>query len=177
MFVKKSKAELYQVRSKDTGDCAWGDIVLICGKNSVSVMITSDYGSFNYYWSNCAQAPKEFLCEIDFNSAMKKLTGGKLKISNPDNYLDEIKESVNAALDGDRITKAEAIVALEEFGDIFDSFTDGDLFFHSLYQHSLFEKIFGDTDGLPSSKVVDPCAVDFWRYIWVPFTEQLKSEL
>jgi hypothetical protein len=177
MKVTKSQAELYQVRSCK-GNCAWGDITLICGAQSVSVMATSDYGTFDYSWSNCGGEPKEFLCGLDFQYTMKKLTNGKLYIPNPDGYRNEIKESIiTARKDGHGISKEDARTAWDEMLAFLDEYRKGDLLFNALYNHEFFEPVFGDTEYLPSSAQVDHSAVDFWNDVWTPFINSLREEL
>ena len=104
--VTKSQAEFYEVRS-GKNSLAWGDIVIKCGKQSVSVMATSDYGTFDHYWSHCGGDPKEFLCGLDFQYAMKKLTNHELYIPNPAGYENEIKESIICSRKEDGLTKEQ----------------------------------------------------------------------
>ncbi len=176
MKVTKSQAELYQVRS-GKGSCAWGDITLICGDQSVSVMATSDYGSFDHYWSHCGGEPKDFLCGLDFQYTMKKLTNGKLYIPDPSGYRKEIKENIIEARKENYLTKEQAKTAWDEMLAIQDEYEKGDIFFKELYEHEFFEQVFGACEGLPSSTEPDHCAVDFWNDVWTPFIESLRKEL
>ncbi len=173
--VSKSQSELYQVRS-GKGSLAWGDITLICGKESVSVMATSDYGTFDHHWSHCGGEPKSFLCNLDFQYAMKKLTNGKLYTPDPEGYEKEIKDSIIDSRKGDGLTRAQARTAWDEMLSIQDEYQKGDLFFHALYEHELFDKVFGDCEGMPSATQPDPCAVDFWNDVWTPFINELEKE-
>jgi hypothetical protein len=173
--VTKSQAELYQVRSSK-GSLAWGDITLICGKESVSFTATSDYGTFDYRWTHCGGEPKAFLCKLDFQYAMKKLTGGKLYIPNPNGYRKEIKEKIIEARKENYLTKEQAKTAWDEMLAIQDEYKKGEIFFNELYEHEFFEQVFGDCEGLPSSTEPDHCAVDFWNEIWTPFIQELKKE-
>ncbi|MBU2968769.1 hypothetical protein KO527_05325 [Pseudoalteromonas sp. C2R02] len=176
MSVTKSQAELYQVRS-GKGSCAWGDITLVCGKQSVSVMATSDYGSFDYYWSHCGGEPKDFLCGLDFQYTMKKLTNGKLYVANPDGYIKEIKENIINSRRCETLSRKEARTAWREMLEHQEEYPEGDLFYKGLVDHDLFEKVFGDYECLPSSTTECCHAVDFWKDIWTPFIESLRAEL
>ena len=172
--VIKSQAELYQVRA---GGCTWGDIVLVCGKESVSVMATSDYGSFDYFWSHCGGEPKAFLCGLDFQYTMKKLTNGKLYVPDPDGYEVEIKENIIEARKDESLTKEQARTAWDDMLSHKEAYPEGDLFYQGLVEHNLFEQVFGDYENLPSSEVECCRAVDFWKDIWAPFIAELKEEI
>jgi hypothetical protein len=171
--VTKSNAELYRVRHNTCE--GWGDIILICGKESVSVMITSDYGSFSHYWSHCGEEPKSFLCSTDFDYTMKKLSNYNHYVKNPDGYPDEIKQSIIDARKYQNLTKEEAREAWDDM--LNTEHSEGDLFYKELIDHSLFEKVFGDYDGLPSSEKESPRCRDLWEQVWKPFISQLKQEL
>jgi hypothetical protein len=176
MRVTKSQAELYRIRS-GKGSLAWGDITLICGAQSVSVMATSDYGTFDYRWSHCGGEPKAFLCGLDFQYAMKKLTNGNLYVPDPDGYENEIKESIVDSRKNGGLTRVQARTAWDEMLSIHDEYNGGDLFFHALYDHELFERVFGDYEGMPSAEIADCRAVDFWGDVWMPFISSLREEL
>lgn len=172
--VTKSQAELYQVRA---GGFTWGDITLICGKESVSVMATSDYGSFNHFWSHCGGEPKAFLCTLDFQYTMKKLTDGKLYVPDPDGYRNEIKENIIESRKEAVLTKDEAREAWDDMLSHQEEYPQGDLFYKGLYEHDLFKKVFGDCEGLPSATTECCRSVDFWKDIWTPFISELKQEI
>lgn len=177
MKVTKSQAELYQVRSGQ-GSLAWGNITLICGAESVSVMATSDYGTFDHHWSHCGGEPKSFLCGLDFQYTMKKLTGGKLYIPDPDGYKNEIKKSIiESRREGRGISREEARTAWDEMLAFLDEYREGELLFNALYHHEFFEAVFGDPEYLPNSEKPDHCAVDFWNDVWTPFINSLREEL
>lgn len=177
--VKKSKVDLYQIRAESgSGSCAWADIVLVLGEKSVSVMITSDYGSFDYLWNGCGMPPKEFLCGLNFDYAMKKLTNYKLNVPDTEKYPDEIKERIAEALENECVTKEEASEIQSELLEICDEFQySRELLNYSLYNHSSFEKIFGDSEALPSATTINQKAIDFWNDIWVHFIVELKKEI
>ena len=175
MRVTKSQAEFYEVRS-GKGSLAWGNITLKCGEQSVEVVATSDYGTYSYFWSHCGGDPKEFLCTINFQYAMEKLTNHKLYIPNPDGYENEIKESIIESRKGGNLTKKQSRTAWDEMLSILEEFSAGDLLFFALYDHELFEHVFGDPEYLPSSTIPDPRAVDFFNDIWKPFIDCLREE-
>jgi hypothetical protein len=176
MRVIKSQAQLYQLRS-DSGDTAWADITLVCGKKSVSVTATSDYGTFDYYWNNCGGEPKAFLCNINFPNAMKHLTGNKLYLADPDGYPGEIKQHIIDSRQNGSLTNLEARTAWTDMMAIVQEFEKGDLLNFHLYKHELFEKVFGDLDSLPNSKVLNHQAISFWDDIWIPFVNALRLEI
>ncbi|HCG9411647.1 TPA: hypothetical protein NKA80_004438 [Vibrio parahaemolyticus] len=172
--VTKSNAELYRVRHNTCE--GWGDVILICGKESVSVMINSDYGSFSHVWIHCGCEPKAFLCDMDFHYTMKKLSNYNLYIDNPQSYPAEIKERIIVARRHDEnLTKEEAREAWEDM--LNTEHSEGDLFFKELIDHPLFGKVFGDYEYLPSAKMIDPHCQDLWDRVWTPFIKQLKEEL
>jgi hypothetical protein len=176
MKVTKSQAELYQVRS-GKGSLAWGNITLICGAESVSVMATSDYGTFDYHWSHCGGEPKNFLCGLDFQYTMKKLTNGNLYTPDPSGYREEIKSSIIESRKDEGLTKEQARTAWDEMLCIHDEYEKGELFFNALYNHALFDNVFGEAEYLPSSTQPDHCAVNFWNDVWTPFINSLRQEL
>lgn len=174
--VIKSEAELYQVRQDTGGSCGWGDIVLVCGKESVRVMINSDYGAYSHIWTHCGGDPKEFLTELDFDYCMKKLTSYKHYIKAPEQYPTEVKlRIIEARREHEGLSREEARDAWNAM--LKADYYAGDVYFKELIDHPLFEKVFGDYEYLPSATKIDPCCQDFWDKVWLPFVEQLKSEL
>ena len=176
MTVTKSTSELYQVRS-GKGSLSWGDITLSLGNTSVSVTATSDYGTFDHRWTHCGGEPKQFLCGLDFQYTMKKLTNGGLYVADTEAYGNEIKERIIEARKDDCISKEDARTAWDEMLSIYEEYDGGDLFFHALYDHEFFTVIFGDYEALPSAEKYCNRAVDFWGDVWVPFIDSLKEEL
>lgn len=171
--VTKSLTELYQVRHEGGG--RWADFSLVCGKESVRIMINSDYGSYSHIWSHCGGCPKTFLTEIDFDYCMKKLTGYKHYVKAPERYPEEVKGRIIEARRERGLTKAEAREAWQDM--LNTEFSEGDLYYRELIDHELFEKVFGDYEYLPSAEKVDPCCADFWEHCWLPFIASLKEEL
>lgn len=175
--VTKSTAELYQVRGSG-GSEGWGDITIVCGKESVSFTATSDYGTFSHVCTHCGGNPKQFMCKLDFDYAMKKITIGDLYVPNTAEYPNEIKRSIMTSRRGDcGLTKEEARAAWDDMLIACDQYNGGDLLFNELYHHELFEKVFGDTEYLPSATEPSCYAVSFWNDVWCPFIEQLKAEM
>ncbi|RAS62666.1 hypothetical protein DET48_11461 [Vibrio diazotrophicus] len=171
--VTKSQAELYQVRHETFE--GWGDIHLVCGEQSVSVVIHSDYGTFAKYWSHCGCNPKKFLVDLDFDYCMKNLTDYKHYIKAPEQYPTEVKGRIIEARRAENLTKEEA---REAWCDMLQTeFDEGDLYFKELIDHHLFNKVFGDYEYLPCAKKIDPCCQELWEMVWLPFVERLKSEL
>ncbi|EKO3663347.1 hypothetical protein M3929_002654 [Vibrio metschnikovii] len=171
--VIKTQAELYQVRHDSC--VGWGDIFLICGKESVRVAINSDYGTYSHNWTHCGGDPKEFLTGIDFDYCMKKLTGYKHYVPTPEQYPVEVKQCIIESRREDGLTKAEAREAWQDM--LCTEHREGDLYYKELVDHPLFEKVFGDYEYLPSATKVSPCCQDFWDKVWIPFIGQLKEEL
>lgn len=171
--VIKSEAELYQIRQN--GSSGWGDIVLVCGKESVRVMINSDFGSYSHIWTHCGGDPKEFLTEVDFDYCMKKLTDYNHYVPAPEEYPTEVKRRIIEARQDDNLTKAEAREAWEDM--LNTEYDEGDLYFKELIDHHLFEKVFYDYEYLPCAKKIAPRCQMFWDNVWLPFIEQLKTEL
>lgn len=176
MTVTKAVAELYQVRSGQ-GSLAWGDITLKCGPESVSVTVTSDYGTFDHYWSHCGGEPKAFLTGLDFDYTMKKLSGGSLWVADTCAYENEIKDRIIECRKDDCISKEDARTAWDDMLAINEEFDGGDLFFHALYDHDMFTSIFGDYEAMPSATKYCGRCVIFYNDIWMPFIESLKKEL
>ncbi|GIA99652.1 TPA: hypothetical protein JFP82_002139 [Vibrio cholerae O1] len=171
--VFKTTAELYQIRHETLE--SWGDIFLICGKESVGVSVNSDYGNFGFDVSICGCEPKEFLTRISFDSCMNKLTEYKLYVPAPEQYPVEVKKCIIESRRNKALTKEEA---REAWDDMLDTeHKEGDLYFMELMEHHLFNKVFGEYEHLPSAKKVDPRCQDFWDHVWVPFVAELKEEL
>lgn len=171
--VIKTQSELYQVRH-DTCE-GWGDIFLICGKESVRVAINSDYGTYSHNWTHCGGDPKEFLTQMDFDYCMKNLTNYKHYIADPEQYPTEVKKCILESRQAERLTKDDAREAWEDM--LCTEHDEGDLYYKELVDHPLFNNVFGDYEYLPSAKKVDPCCQDLWDKVWVPFVGQLKEEL
>ncbi|WP_158120564.1 hypothetical protein [Vibrio metoecus] len=172
--VIKTEAELYQVRHNTFE--GWGDLFLICGEESVRITINSDYGVFAHNWTNCGCNPKEFLAKIKFDYCMKKLTNYKHYIKAPEQYPTQVKQRIIEARRGyESLTKEEAREAWVDMLNV--DHDSGDLYFRELIDHHLFEKVFGDYEYLPDAEKIDPRCQDFWDYVWLPFVEQLKTEL
>lgn len=179
MRVVKGSAEHYSVTGRDlSASSVWGDIVLVCGKESVLVMASSDFGDYSYRWNSCGCEPKEFLCSVDFEYAMQKMMNGKLYKQDTSAYFTQIKEQIKEALEEDVITKEEAQEVTEEMESICDEYESShELLRYQLYEHSFFDKIFGDSEGLPSARKIDVQAKQFWDKIWLPFISSLKDEI
>jgi hypothetical protein len=173
--ITKSNAELYQVRSTK-GRLAWGDIVLICGKNFVSVMASSDFGSFSHDRFSTS-SPKEFLCGMNLEYAMNKLTQGKLYVPDLTLYPSEIKEQIISSRRCHILTRQEARKAWTEMLDICEEHQSSEPLLNALYEHDLFTEVFVDYDGLPSGSKMCSSALSFWNEVWLPFIESLKREL
>lgn len=174
--VIKSEAELYQIRQDTGGSNGWGDIALVCVKESVRVMINSDFGAYAHVWTHCGGNPKEFLTELDFDYCMKKLTNYKHYVKAPEKYPEEVKKRIiEARRENESFSKD---MARQAWIDMLNADHDsGDLYFQELIDHPFFEDVFGEYEYLPSAEKINPRCQMFWDKVWLPFVEQLKSEL
>lgn len=170
--VTKSQVDLYNIRGLHG---AWANIVVIPRGDYVELIIDSDFGAFAYAYFCHGGNYKQFLISCDFDYLMRKFRGKDYKIPDPSKYEKEIKDAIIESRQGEQLTKDEA---REAWNDMLNTEHDrGDLFFAELYDHKLFEKVFGDHEGLPSAKKVDPQCQSFWDKCWLPFVEELKQEM
>lgn len=177
MKVTKAEAEVYHIRGKTAeGWSTWGDIVLICSKESVEVLAYTDFGTFGYYWSHCGMDPKRFLCKINKDYTMGKFRGNELYIPDPDEYHEEVKKHIiNSRLEG-CLTKDQARSAWEDLLTILEDHVEGDLMYQALMESEHFDSVFGDYENLPDATKMDPHCESFWKHIWLPFVANLKEE-
>lgn len=178
MKVTKSTTELYQIRRENKDeDFAWGDVTLTCGAHSVQVMANSDFGSCAYYWCSTGPDPKRFLCSIDIDYAMNKLTSGGAYEPDPDAREIEIKRAIITARRDGRLCYTEAREAWDDMASAVNNLGAGETLLHFLYHHDHFEAVFGDFEGLPSAERMRPDCRGFWDHVWLPLVEYLKAEL
>lgn len=181
MTISKKQCDLYQIRNQRSKNDleGWGDITVQWGEGSVHIIANSDYGNFSKFWCSTGSKPKEFLIGIDFDYCMKNLMDYKHMEDNPDGYDREVKIQI---CEGRRnypetLSKKDARQAWSEMLGIYDEYNSKDLYMMKLVDHDLFNKVFGDYEYLPSSKRYKFEAVDFWRNVWLPFIEILKTEV
>ncbi|BDM64560.1 hypothetical protein NFHSH190041_20120 [Shewanella sp. NFH-SH190041] len=171
--ITKKQAELYHVRQE--GFEGWADIVLICGEQSVSVMIRSDYGSFDHHWSHCGYDPKEFLSNCEFEYAMNKLCDDFL-VLDQSGCETAIKQAIIERRRIGQIDKHTAREAWESMPELAYASTDKNTYTNMVYMHDSFDDIFDEYDEMPRDTKPSPSCQDFWNECWLPFIEQLKSE-
>lgn len=177
MSITKTITETYTLR----GDrCLWAKINLDCGKKSVNVMISSDYGNYGYFWGSTGLNPKSFLCDIDMHYAMKKLMGGTDKMYEPDFEAREvrIKEMIiENRLEGS-ISKDEAREAWDKSNEIFEYCqNNNDVYYSEFMRSSEFQNIFYDYESIPECTKLKPKVTQIWNDLWTPFIAELKREL
>jgi len=177
MTIKKTLTETYTLRGEQS---LWAKINLDCGENSVNVMISSDYGEFNYYWVSTGYTQKKFLCSINMDYAMKKLMGGTDKMYEPG--WDSRKRSVKIAIiearrEKEYLSKFEAREAWDDMLNVMEDYSGSvDIYFEEIMEHNSFQKIFYDFEGIPEDDKLKPRVLHFWNNIWLPFTNELRKE-
>lgn len=173
--VTKTNAEFYYIRGNGF---VWGFIALaIIGKESCQVLCNSDYGHYAYGWTHCGMNPKKFLCRLDMQYAMNKLTNGKLYEPDVDEYENDIKNSIIESRRSGNLTETEARIAWNEMCLLVDEYGCSSILFNELYNHPLFSKVFGSFENMPNSERIRPECQGFWDKIWIPFIEQLRLEI
>jgi hypothetical protein len=176
MAVTQQLAMLYRVRPDNSS--AWADITIVHDGSILTFLSTSDYGTFSNVWHIDDLDPKVFLCDLDFEYAMKKLTGGKLYVPDTDRYKDEVKASIIESRRCEVLTRISAREAWDELVGIADEYADsGSVFFHKLAESKFFESVFCDFEGIPRAKKYASDAVNFWENIWPEFKEHLMMEM
>ena len=174
--IVKNTTETYSLR----GDkCLWAKINLDINQQSVNVMISSDYGSYNYYWTHCGISPKKFLISLDMHYAMKKLMGGTDNLYQPDweSRSVSLKKIIIEARRDNRLSKDEAKKAWREIVDIMHDSNDENLYYERIWHHELADKLFYDMEDIPADTKLKSSVTDFWEDIWIPFTKYLKTEI
>lgn len=175
--ITKTKTETYTLRGKGS---LWAKINLDCGKESVNVMISSDYGEFNYYWGACGTDPKKFLANLNWHYCMKKLMGGTDNLYIPDfnSRLKSFKKLIIESRKEQSITKEYAREAWKEMLSIFDYCgNSNDVYFSKVMDSSEFANIIYDFEAIPEDTRVKPVVNHFWENVWLPFVGELKKEL
>lgn len=171
--IIKKDCEIYTIRN----GMEWGQICLSISGETVDVLSNSSFGTYSYWWGACGMNPKKFLTQISMHYAMEKFTNGKMMIPDPDRYSDDIKRQIIDVRRADLISASDARNAWTDLLGILEDYPSGDALYVSIVESKWFEKIFGDYDSLPNTKMVDPQCRGFWDEIWIPFVEELKREL
>ena len=136
------------------------------------ILINSDYGTYAYSWGNMGSPLKEFLCRIGRDYIITKLTNGNDTEFDFDASIKAVKKEIRRMRKKHEITRAEAQEAMEDLpGD-----DEGqDQFIRRLWDHELFK------DGDPPTEFVCerecPQITGFYKYVWIPFTDHLRTEL
>lgn len=175
VVVTKKNVELYQVRHQQGG--SWCDISLSCGDGTVNVMINSDYGSFGHYWGGCGESAKAFLTRISFSYTMDKLLGTRsLYVLNEEKNLRDIRILILKARRNKRLDEDEARDAWTDMESICYQSTE-DTYINNIAAHDSYRVLFEYYENVPCHTTVNPIYVTFWERCWMPFVEQLKTEL
>lgn len=171
--VTKSSTDLYLIRAGIDG----GSVALRFGKECVTVMAHTSYGTYGYFWSHTGPNPKQFLCDVGMNYAMEKLSGYNLYEPDQDKYETEIKQLIiEARLDG-RLEKHEAREVWDELLNALITMGANDVFAWSIFDRKHCGKLFSDYESLPSGKRVRPQCQGFWDHIWKPLVAQLIADI
>lgn len=136
------------------------------------ILINSDYGTYAYSWGNMGSPLKDFLCRIGRDYIIDKLTNGNDTEFDFDASLTAVKKEIRRMRKKHEITRAEAHEAMDEL----PSEDEGrDQFIRRLWDMDLFK------DGDPPTEFVKelecPQITGFYKNVWIPFTEHLKTEL
>lgn len=157
MEIKKSTAEVYKIKTKNT----WANISIENLGKKGFISIQSGYGEWNNYWGSCGGDFNEFLCRLDIG-----YFAGKIGESNFF-YLQETKEHFSSefkrALDQEEITKEDYNSLMEELKGLNNNFFGCDKILE--YYHYSPDCIYG----------VSPQFRNFWSEIWQPFTDYLSK--
>lgn len=178
--ITKKNTETYTLR----GDkCLWAKINLECGEESVNVMISSDYGEYNYYWGSCGMDPKQFLIKLNWHYCMKKLMQGTDNMYEPDwsERKKSFKELVIALRKEYRVEKELIRKQWDRMIEIFDDCGNSiDLYYTKVINEELFWQdeypLFYDVDSIPEDRKLQPQVMRFWNDLWTPFIMHLKEE-
>ena len=173
VFVTEVSAQAYDIRNGSE----WAHVALIMKDKSVNVMINSSFGAYGYYWSNTGKNPKSFLCSIDMNYGMEKLTGYNLYEQDISGYAEHVKQRIIEARIHGYIDSYNARKAWDEMLDIIEEGVTAEQILGELYMHRFFSDVFGDSESLPNCKRVRIACESFWIKLWKPFTDELRKEL
>lgn len=176
MKITKIKTETYSL----SGNSTWGKINLDIKDETVNVMITSDFGDYNYYWGSCGSNPKEFLASIDKQYTLKKLCqNSKENLFIPD-YIQRKKQMkldlINARKEYE-INKNDAKEIWDNINFLPNYFHSEDEYIHELMNNNILDDFYEFYDEVPSDSKINPIVDQFWEKIWVPFTNELKNEM
>lgn len=184
-IVTKKPITLYKIRHDDTSSAGWADIAIDDHyrkarhsiQNSFRISISSDYGSWSYYWSHPGECWREFLLSVDIGYAAKKFDAHS--------YFDmeaSIKQMKNRIIDRRRAgackQKArDAWIALECVED--ECIQDSNLFCAEIVTMDDWVDFWnGDLlDEIVTIKSIDPLFRAFWDTAWQIFLDQLRQEI
>lgn len=176
MKITKTMTETYTLRG-DYG--LWAKINLECGKKSVNVMISSDYGSFDYFWHDCGSNPKKFLTTLHWHYTMKKLMNGEHNLYEPDfdTRLINFKKTIIQFRKDKYITINQARDIWDIMIELFKDCNNDDFYYYKIINEDIFCNLFSDMESIPNDHKLKPVVMDFWNKIWLPFIEYLKTEI
>jgi hypothetical protein len=176
---KKSMSERYDIRIP--GSSAWG--IFTVNDNGGIFSVTSDYGDYAHNWPSRGKASlKEFLCQIDTDYLIGKITNGKRVVNvqkTVESWRKQVikarreKASVHDGKYSSHVTRELAREAMEYLDRIASE--DEQALYQSLYADNTLTNILGDPLDMVHEH--ESQAVMFAERLWPPFIAVLKAEL
>ncbi len=166
----------YRFREINDG-ITWADIYIDASGNQGSVLIQSDYGSWNYYWSRCAVPFKQFLTEIETEQLMRKLTIETGKEFDEDKFFYKMEQELRDMRHEKEITPEEYSKACNEVEDIKELYANRDTIINHIEEHCVeIAKAYIDRE-YPDAQEYPFLLQRFVKEVWPAFIEQLKTEI
>lgn len=168
--VTKTTCELYKIR--ELPHSGWANITIDAAGHHGRIMIASDYGDWQYFWSHCGMPFKEFLQGLDSGYVAGKFGCGN-SYFDVDRTVGRYKADIIERRRDDGMTKA---AAREVWGEL-TWLTSSQLPEFCLMLEREGRAVMRFYDGTPPLvQTVDPWFRNFWRDCWPVLLETLAAE-
>lgn len=167
--ITKTQVECYKIRN--ASGIYWADIVLDSGDDKGRISISSDFGTWSYFWGACGNF-KKFLIKIN-----KEYLADKFNEDRHFDLIGTIKEYKNQIIDYRRNEGLDGETARKMWDelDLMHGMGSKHEFIDGMYQSENLCKLF-DT-GPDYIECISPRFQKFWDQIWPCFINELNKEL
>lgn len=169
MKVTKETIESYKIRLDDH---EWADIAIDKGVKSGRIQIASGWGSWERYWGSCGQPFIEFLIGLNINYA-----AGKFGCDRHFDLDSTVKLWKKEIIDARKDNNVDSEYARVLFNEVlrFESEQPNKSFAEHMMWTSELLEFFNHSPDFHTT--ISPAFLNFWKRIWIPFTEHLQSEI
>lgn len=162
--TEKTTVELYKIRG---GNGSYADITIDAKDNTGRISISSDFGTWSYFWGACGEEFKPFLTGLDIDYAAGKF--GENKWFDYEATMSGLKRRIGdygkTDLCDGLFSELNFLKGREEVGD----------FMATIRQ---CREIMELEDNMPDMVLtISPGFRKFWETLWKHFTFELRKEL